>query len=104
VIVYAVIGDGGKQYRVAAGDIVELEYRPGTVGEKLSLAPVLAIQDEGVILEKEPLSSAKVLAEVVGQGRARKVVVFKKKRRKAYRRTQGHRQAFTRVKILEIQK
>lgn len=102
---YAVIADGGKQYRVTPGNLLKVEYRKGQIGEKLCLTPVLAVQEgENLIVEQDQLSSATVLAEVVKQGRNKKVLVFKKKRRKAYRRTMGHRQAYTEVKILEVQR
>jgi large subunit ribosomal protein L21 len=103
--VYAVVADGGKQYRVAVGDLVKLERRSVEIGEKVSLGPVLAIQEgENMILDAGQLSPAKVLAEVVKQGRNRKIKIFKKKRRKAYDRMRGHRQSFTEVKVLEIQR
>ena len=102
---YAVVKEGGKQYRVSVGDLIQVERRSAEVGDQLNLSPVLAIQDdENLVVDLAQLSSAKVVAEVVSQGRDRKVLVFKKKRRKAYRRTMGHRQSFTRIKILNIQK
>lgn len=101
---YAVVAEGGKQYRVAVGEMVQVERRDGKVGEQLDLGPVLAIGgEEGMVVDPDRLSSSKVVAEVVLHGKNKKVRVFKKKRRKGYRRTQGHRQAYTQVKILQIQ-
>jgi len=103
--VYAVVRDGGKQYRVSVGDLIRVESRPEEIGVQLTLAPVLAIQEgQEVLIDPLRLSAAKVLAEVVRQGKNRKILVFKKKRRKAYRKTIGHRQSFTEVKILGIQR
>ena len=103
--VYAVVKDGGKQYRVSVGDLIRVERRPEEIGVQLTLAPVLAIQEgEDLLLDPARLAAAKVLAEVVRQGKNRKILVFKKKRRKAYRRTAGHRQTFTELKILGIQR
>ncbi len=87
---YAVIRTGGKQYRVAPGDVLLLERLPGEVGD-------------GAVRIGTPLvEGALVRAEIVGQGRARKILVFKKKRRKNYRRRRGHRQAITTVRVTEV--
>jgi len=101
----AVMQTGGKQYRVAAGDIVQVEKCVGQVGDKIEIQSLLLLQDDqGITLNPEQMKNAKIVGEILQQGRDRKVVVFKKKRRKNYRRTQGHRQAFTRLKIVEIVK
>ncbi|NIO10229.1 MAG: 50S ribosomal protein L21 [Deltaproteobacteria bacterium] len=101
---YAVVKTGGKQYRVAQGDTVDVELLGGEVGEQVTLEPVLLVGGEGEAKIGTPvLSDAKVTAEIVEHRQAKKIVVFKKKRRKAYRTKQGHRQRLTRVKILEIQ-
>lgn len=100
---HAVMETGDKQYRVTAGDIVQVEKCVGNVGDKIEIQSLLLLQDEqGVSLDREAFKAAKVVAEILQQGRSRKVLVFKKKRRKNYRRTQGHRQAFTRLKVVEI--
>lgn len=102
---HAVVETGGKQYRVSVGDFVEVEKCDVKVGEKFTFSSVLLLQDDdGVTLEPKALAGAKVIGEVLEQGRAKKVIVFKKKRRKNYRRTQGHRQSYTRLKIAEIVK
>ena len=101
---YAIIETGGKQYRVAPGETLEVEGLEGKVGDTVSLSRVLMLQAEtGARIGNPVISGAVVKAEVVAQGRDRKVVVFKKMRRKNYRRTRGHRQDFTRLKITEIQ-
>ncbi len=100
---HAVVETGGKQYRVAVGDVVEVEKCDANVGESITLNSVLLLQnDEGMTLDPDALEGASVVAEVTEQGRGKKIHVFKKKRRKNYRRSQGHRQSFTRLKISEI--
>ena len=101
---YAVIRTGGKQYRVSEGDIVKVEKLAGEVGDKVTLADVLFIGDNGEVKIGAPLvQDAKVTGEIVGQGKAKKVVVFKKKRRKSYSRQRGHRQHQTTLKITGIE-
>ena len=97
---YAVIRTGGKQYRVAPGDVVKIES-VGTDQQTLEFADVLAFSGEAGSLAKP--SSAKVTAEVLGQGRGDKVLVFHLKRKKQYKKLQGHRQGFTQVRIDSIQ-
>ncbi len=103
-MVYAVVRTGGKQYRVSQGDIVHVEKVVGEVGDKITLDQVLLIGGEGEAKIGAPtLPDAKVTGEIVKQGLAKKVVVFKKKRRKSYSRKRGHRQKLTTLKITEIQ-
>ena len=100
---YAVIKTGGKQYRVAPDDVLSVEKITGETGDIVQFNEVLLVaSDKDVSLGAPLVSGASVAAEVVEQGRARKIIVFKKKRRKGYRRTQGHRQHLTKVKITEI--
>lgn len=100
---YAVIESGGKQYKVAPGAIVAVERLSAEVGTTVKLDRVLLIQgDNDLTIGTPTILGASVTGEVVAEGRARKIVVFKKKRRKNYRRTRGHRQAYTRLKITEI--
>lgn len=100
---YVVIRTGGKQYRVAPGDIVRVERLAGAVGDKITLADVLMVGGNGEIKIGTPiLADVKVTAEIVDQGKAKKVMVFKKKRRKSYSRQRGHRQQQTTLKIVEI--
>jgi large subunit ribosomal protein L21 len=99
---YAVIRTGGKQYRVSEGERVRVEKLPGAVGDTLELDDVLMIGGEKVAVGAPTVSGAKVSAEIVGQGRAKKVIVYKIKRRKGYRRKAGHRQPYTELKVTGI--
>ena len=101
---YAIIQTGGKQYRVAPGDVLRVERLPGARGDAVQLDQVLLVSDDsGSVRVGTPLvADARVKGQIVRQGRAKKVLVFKKKRRKGYKRTQGHRQLFTAVQIQEI--
>jgi len=99
-ISYAVIQTGGKQYRVSVGDQLDVEKLFVPVGAEVSLDRVLMIADgEQVSVGQPLLAGASVRATVVGEGRGEKIRIFKMKRRKGYRRTQGHRQSYTRVRI-----
>jgi large subunit ribosomal protein L21 len=101
---YAVIRTGGKQYKVAPQDVLQIEKIDGAAGDAVRFSDVLMIAGEGEPQLGEPLiSGATVAAEVVEQGRGPKIIVFKKKRRQNYRRKKGHRQELTTVRILEIQ-
>jgi large subunit ribosomal protein L21 len=100
---YAVIETGGKQYRVAPGQIIELDTLEGEIGSTVEFARVLALSNESnELLLGESLGAAKVLAKITAHGRGQKVIVFKFKRKKQYKRTQGHRQNYTRVRVEEI--
>lgn len=99
---YAVIETGGKQYRVSEGDIIKVEKLSGE--GTVNFEKVLMVSDGTKVAFGSPfLSSAKVTAEVLGDGKAKKVLVFKQKTRKGYRRLRGHRQTFTKVRIKNIQ-
>lgn len=100
---YAVVETGGKQYRVSPGEIIRFEKIDKPVGQKVELEKVLLVHGDDKVSVGEGLKDAKVIGEVTAQGRERKVIIFKKKRRKGYQRTKGHRQYFTSVKITEIQ-
>ena len=100
---YAVIKTGGKQYRVAADEVVTIEKLAGDAGATVEFTEVLMVGGSGdAKVGKPTLAGAKVVAEVVEQGRARKVIAFKKRRRKNSRRKRGHRQHQTTVRIKEI--
>ena len=99
---YAVIETGGKQYRVAPGQSVEIESLVGDVGAQVEFNRVLAITDGDAVTAGSAVSGARVLGTIAVQGRGAKTIVFKFKRKKQYRRTQGHRQNFTRVQVNEI--
>jgi large subunit ribosomal protein L21 len=98
---YAVIRTGGKQYRVAPGDKLKIETTAHENGA-VEFSDIVAVSGEAGKFESE-LSGAKVLASVLGEGRGDKILVFKLKRKKQYKKMQGHRQNFVEVKINEIQ-
>ena len=100
---YAIIAAGGKQYKVEPGQVIRLEKMPGQVGQKLELEPVLMIGGEGEPRIGRPRLEGKVSATILEQGKARKVMVLKKKRRKGYRVKRGHRQQYTAVRIEAIE-
>ena len=100
---FAVIRTGGKQYRVAPNDIIEVEKIAGQPGDIIELAEVLLLGgDKGPQTGSPTVSGALVAAEVIEQKRADKIIVFKKKRRSTYRRKNGHRQDLTALRITEI--
>jgi large subunit ribosomal protein L21 len=100
---YAVIKTGGKQYRVKEGDLLEIEKLGAEKGQKINFDQVFLIEDEGRVLVGTPVvENAVVRAEVVENYKGDKVLIFKKKRRKQYRRTKGHRQELTKVRIEKI--
>jgi large subunit ribosomal protein L21 len=99
---YAVIKTGGKQYRVAADELVTIEKLAGDAGSKVEFTEVLMLGGSGDPKLGDALKGAKVIAEVVEQNRAPKVIAFKKRRRKNSRRKRGHRQHQTVVRIKEI--
>lgn len=100
---YVVIRTGGKQYRVAPGDTVRVERLAGEIGDRVTLGEVLFLGGNGEVKIGTPtLADVKVTAEIVDQGLAKKIIVFKKKRRKSYSRLRGHRQRHTTLKIVEI--
>ena len=100
---YAVITTGGKQYKVAPGDVVRVETLDAKKGDTVELKDVYMIADgDNVSVGKPRLESARVTAEVLGEGRGEKLLIFKHKKRKGYRRTNGHRQNYTAIKVKEI--
>src|SRR5215472_9708524 len=99
---FAVIKTGGKQYRVAAEDVIKVERLEGDPGEVIQFGEVLLVGGDSVTLGAPTVKGASVAAEVVEQGRGPKVIAFKKRRRKNSRRRRGHRQEFTKVRITEI--
>ncbi len=99
---YAVVKTGGKQYKVAIGDKLRVEKLVAEEGDSVNLGDVLLVADGDNITVGSPFLDTAVTATVVGHGRDKKIKVFKMKRRKNYRRTQGHRQSFTEVEITGI--
>lgn len=100
---YAIIRTGGKQYQVAAGETLRVEKLEGEVGDTVELDDVLMVVDgETVKIGRPKVEGARVVAKIAEQGRHKKVIVFKKKRRKGYQVKKGHRQMYTALKIEEI--
>jgi large subunit ribosomal protein L21 len=99
---HAIIQTGGKQYRVAPGDTIRVEKLPFDAGQTLEFPHILAIFKDGEVLTESQLGQAKVIATVTANDRAKKVLVFKFKRKKQYKRTIGHRQYFTELRVNEI--
>jgi len=98
---YAVVKTGGKQYRVKAGEKIRIEQIPAEVGQEILLDQVLLLgAGEGVTMGTPLIAGATVKAKVLAQGRGDKVHIFKMRRRKHYRKSQGHRQNYTEIEIL----
>lgn len=100
---YAVIKTGGKQYKVSEGDTLKIEKIAGSVGDTIEISEVLMVGGEEVQIGTPLLPGAKVTARIVEQGKDKKVLVFKSKRRQGFRKTYGHRQPITRLKITGIE-
>ncbi|MFQ5882728.1 MAG: 50S ribosomal protein L21 [Candidatus Methylomirabilales bacterium] len=100
---YAVVETGGKQYRMAPGEVIAVERLPGSVGEVIELSRVLLVgEGEKIQVGSPVVPGAKIRARILGQVRGRKVAVFKFRRREKYRRKTGHRQQLTRLQVEEI--
>ncbi len=99
----AVVKTGGKQYTITEGDTLRVEKLEGQVGATINLEEVLAVgEGQDIKLGTPTVEGASVKAEILAHGRGKKVIVFKKKRRKGYKKKQGHRQDYTGIKIAEI--
>jgi len=101
---YAIVNTGGKQYKVSQGDVLRVEKMPGEIGSPVSFDKVLMVSDgENVNIGQPVLDNVEVKGHIMEQGKAKKIIVFKYKRRKRYRRKQGHRQPYTAIKIDSIE-
>ena len=98
---YAIIATGGKQYKVSEGDIITIEKLGVEAGEKVTFDQVLAVSDNGMKVGAD-VENASVEASVVKEGRGKKVIVYKYKRKTGYHKKNGHRRAYTKVKIDKI--
>ena len=98
---YAIIATGGKQYKVSEGDVIKVEKLDAEAGNTVTFDTVLAVSDKDLKVGSD-VASASVTATVMDQGRSRKVVVYKYKRKTGYHKKNGHRQAYTQVKIDKI--
>ncbi len=97
---YAVVRTGGKEYRVGVGDVIRVEKLEGNVGDRVTLNDVLMVSREGDVQIGTPqVAQATVTGQIIQQAKGRKILVFKMKRRKNYRRLRGHRQAYTYIKV-----
>ncbi len=100
---YAIVKTGGKQYNVSPGDIIEIEKLSAAEGDEVALNDVLLVKDDDRLRVGTPfVENTSIKATVMAHGRGKKIIVFKFKKRKQYRRTQGHRQDYTRIRIQEI--
>ena len=100
---YAIVNTGGKQYRVQPGDTIRVETLSGDEGDLVELDDVRMVSDEGeVTLGSPTVAGAKVTAEILGRGKAKKIIVFKYKAKTRYRRKNGHRQQYTELRITDI--
>lgn len=100
---FAIIQNGGKQYKVSIGQEIDIEKIPGEAGDKIELKDIILIQkDDGTMLSGDRVKDVIVQATIVKEGKKDKVIIFKKRRRETYRKKFGHRQLFTRVKINDI--
>jgi large subunit ribosomal protein L21 len=101
---YAIIETGGKQYRVQEGDVLRIEKLEAEAGQTIEISSVLAVSKDGKLTVGAPMvDGAKAVLKVVEQGRGKKIIVFKYKSKKNYRRKQGHRQPFTKVVVEKIE-
>ena len=100
---YAIVETGGKQYRVQSGDTIKVESLPGDEGDLVEIADVRMVSQDGAVKLGNPtVPDAKVTAEIVSQGRGKKIIVFKYKAKTRYRRKNGHRQNYTEIKVNDI--
>ena len=99
---YAIIRTGGKQYRVAEGETIRVEKLPGEVGSQVEIDDVLMVGGDTPRVGAPTVAGAKVVAKITRQDRAKKVIVFKMRRRKNYRRKYGHRQPYTELRIESV--
>ena len=99
---YAIVVTGGKQYKVSQDDIIRVEKLDANVGDKIKLDVMMLVDDAKVVNGNPLVENAEVVAEVVEHGKEDKIVVFKYKAKKNYRRKQGHRQPFTALKIVSV--
>jgi len=101
---YAIVKSGGKQYKIQEGDVIRVEKIPGDLDNPISFDQVLMFSDgENVRIGQPELNDVTVKGHIVEQGKGKKIIVFKYKRRKRYRRKQGHRQQYTAIKIDQIE-
>ncbi len=99
---YAIIATGGKEYKVAEGDVIKVEKLGASEGDSVTFDQVLAVNNGSLVVGNPTVDGASVTASVVAEGRYRKVIVYKYKRKSGYHKKNGHRQSYTQVKIEKI--
>ena len=99
---YAIVSTGGKQYKVAKGDVIDVEKLDAQPGDKVSLDVLMLNDGKSTVADAAELADKKVVAEVLDQHKGEKVIVFKFKKRKRYHRTKGHRQMLTKIKVTSM--
>ena len=100
---YAVVKAGGREYRISKGDVIRVEKMEGKVGDPVTMKDILMVSREGQVHVGNPLlANAVVTGEIIQQVKGKKVLTYKMKRRKNYRRTKGHRQTYTYIKVSDI--
>ena len=103
LLMNAVVKTGGKEYRISKGDLIRVEKMEGKVGDQVTMKDILMISHEDQVQVGNPfLANAVITGEIVQQVRGKKVLIYKMKRRKNYRRTKGHRQTYTYVRVNDI--
>jgi large subunit ribosomal protein L21 len=100
--VYAIVRSGGRQHKVAVGDVLEVDRLEGVVGSSVSLTPLLLVDGDDVTSDATALGSASVTAEVLGEAKGPKIRILKFKNKTGYRKRQGHRQRYTTIKVTDI--
>ena len=100
---YAVVRSGGRQHKVAVGDVLEIDRVEDAVGSELSLTPVLLVDGDTVTVDAKALGAATVTAEVLAETKGPKIKIFKYKNKTGYRKRQGHRQRYTQVRVTGIE-
>ncbi len=99
---YAIVRSGGRQHKVAVGDVLEVDRFEGAVGSTVSMTPLLLVDGDAVTSDASALGSASVTAEVVAETKGPKIRILKFKNKTGYRRRQGHRQRYTKIKVTDI--
>ena len=99
---YAIVKTGGKQYKVAPGDVISIEKLPIEVGEEVELPVICVVDGDTIEADPEKAAATKVVAKVLDQYKGKKQLVFKFKKRKGYKKLRGHRQQLTRVRIIQV--
>ena len=99
---YAIVATGGKQLKVAAGDVVTVEKLPAAAGENVTFDVIFLADDDSIVVDAAELASAKVTGEVLEHFKGEKAIIFKFKKRKGYKRLKGHRQQLTKVRITDV--